>query len=502
MAAASCFLATLTPLPAPTTDRTDIAPLRAMLRWQYDNKTMTTTSGAATTAMTIAITTDDNHSCTPTVPVNLHATVLMPRNRASMASLPAAQQVITGLGFASSSTDHCNCNNGIQYLECVSVALATSSCCGAVGGEPNQEAYEQSWFQTACPTPPSSVMAQLPQLSTVQLELSPVSTIIPRGPITAPPLPVAPSIIPGEGAPLLEGDCTATSFSMIQRDDKVFYVPFIGCDNSRPECCPFSVRTVAVADGSKQQANRMAAVPGQFPQPQSGDTAKLVKCPMDYYRVPGGLCCSNCYFKYTSTLASVTPFFSSLIEKASPPVITAGDAKNPANSDLPTPAILMRIGVSQAGGSNGLSPGAVVGIAVGVGMLVLFRALVAFALVSHKKKKREAQSFISPTVAPGGGGMAYQSGYHAPPGSPPPASTASPAGSPGAKYAGMVSLQYGPSAEQEDGKSNDLFIRLSLRMGMAGNNIQFIMGTHINGNGNVNNTSNKGTLMNHIVDTN
>lgn len=63
--------------------------------------------------------------------------------------------------------------------------------------------------------------------STVQLELSPVSTIIPPGPITAPPLPVAPSIIPGEGAPLLEGDCTATSFSMIQGDDKVFYVPWI-----------------------------------------------------------------------------------------------------------------------------------------------------------------------------------------------------------------------------------------------------------------------------------
>lgn len=87
-----------------------------------------------------------------------------------MASLPAAQQVNYGACFASSSTDHCNCNNGIQYLEngiqyleCVSVALATSSCWGVVGGEPYWEAYEQFWFQTARPTPPSSVMAQLPQ---------------------------------------------------------------------------------------------------------------------------------------------------------------------------------------------------------------------------------------------------------------------------------------------------------------------------------------------------
>ncbi|KAK4638736.1 hypothetical protein QC761_704890 [Podospora bellae-mahoneyi] len=488
MAAAPCFPATLTPLPAPTTDRTDISPLRAMLRRQYDNKTMTATSGAATTAMTIAITTDDNHSCTSF-------------NGFSTCSSAGDY----GACFASSSTDHCNCNNGIQYLECVSVALATSSCWGAVGGEPNWEAYEQSWFQTACPTPLSSVMAQLPQPSTVQLELSPASTIIPLGPITAPPLPVAPSIIPGEGAPLLKGDCTATSFSMIQGDDKVFYVPF---RLRQLETGVLSIQ-FAVADGSKQQANRMAAVPGQFPQPQSGDTAKLVKCPMDYYSVPGGLCCPNGYFKFTSTLASATPFFSSLIEKASPPVITAGDVKNPANSDLPTTAILNAVwamgyslGVSQAGVSNGLSPGAEARIGVGVGMLVLLGALVAFALVSHKKKKREAQSFIGSTVAPGGGGMAYQSGYHAPPGSPPPASTASPAGSPAAKYAEIVSSQYAPSAEQEDGKSNDLFIRLSLRMGMGGNNFQFMMGTHINGNGNVNNTSNKGRLMNHIVDTN
>ncbi|KAK4661136.1 uncharacterized protein QC763_704890 [Podospora pseudopauciseta] len=424
MAAAPCFPAILTPLPGPTTDRIDIAPLRAMLRRQYDNKTMTTTSGAATTAMTIVITTDDNHSCTSF-------------NGFSTCSSAGDY----GACFASSSTDHCNFNNGIQYLECVSVALATSSCWGAVGGEPNWEAYEQSWFQTACPTPPSSVMAQLPQPSTVQLELTPVSTIIPPGPITAPPLPIAPSIIPGEGPPLLEGDCTATSFSMIQGDDKVFYVPFIGCDNLRPECCPFSGRTVAVADGSKQQANR--------------DTAKLVKCPIDYYSVPGGLYCPNGYFKFTFTLASATPFFSSLIEKASPPVITAGDAKNPANSDLPTSAILnavwamgYSVGVSQTGGSNGLSPGAVVGIGVGVGMLVLLGAL-----------------------------------YHH---NTPP----------------VLSLLLLVAAEQEDGKSNDLFIRLSLRMGMGGNNIQFLMDTHINGNGNVNNTSNKGTLMNHIVDTN
>ncbi|KAK0667918.1 hypothetical protein QBC41DRAFT_322967 [Cercophora samala] len=245
---------------------------------------------------------------------------------------------------------------------------------------------------------------------------------------------------------------------MIQGDSMVVYVPFIGCDNSRPECCPFSVRTDALSgggSGDQQQANRIAIVPGQFPQPQSGDSAKLARCPMDYYSVSGGLCCPNGYFKFTSTFASATPCFSSLVVKAPPPVITAGDPRNPANSNLPTSAILnvvwamgYSVGVSQAGGSNGLSTGAIVGIATGVGLLVvLLGALAAFAVVKRtKKKKTEAQSLVGPTMPPGGGGMAYQPGYHAPPGSPPPVSTTSPAGSPEAKYAGTVSSQYAPSA--------------------------------------------------------
>lgn len=38
-------------------------------------------------------------------------------------------------GSCLSSTDAsiCNCNNGMQYLDCVSAAIATSSCEGAVG---------------------------------------------------------------------------------------------------------------------------------------------------------------------------------------------------------------------------------------------------------------------------------------------------------------------------------------------------------------------------------
>ena len=56
----------------------------------------------------------------------------------------------------------CNCNNGVQYLDCVSAAITASTCVGAVGIA-DWDAYERSWFQSACPTPPSSVMSLLPQ---------------------------------------------------------------------------------------------------------------------------------------------------------------------------------------------------------------------------------------------------------------------------------------------------------------------------------------------------
>jgi hypothetical protein len=38
-----------------------------------------------------------------------------------------------GRCLASTEAAFCNCNNGVQYLDCVSAAIASSTCVGAVG---------------------------------------------------------------------------------------------------------------------------------------------------------------------------------------------------------------------------------------------------------------------------------------------------------------------------------------------------------------------------------
>ncbi|KAK0717478.1 hypothetical protein B0T26DRAFT_751529 [Lasiosphaeria miniovina] len=47
--------------------------------------------------------------------------------------------------LASTSAGLCNCNDGVQYLGCVSAAIATSSC-SSVAGANDWDAYERSWF--------------------------------------------------------------------------------------------------------------------------------------------------------------------------------------------------------------------------------------------------------------------------------------------------------------------------------------------------------------------
>ncbi|KAK0631119.1 hypothetical protein B0T17DRAFT_487134 [Bombardia bombarda] len=79
---------------------------------------------------------------------------------------------------------------------------------------------------------------------------------------------------------LLAGACTSTSYTLIDGGDTVYYAAFIGCDRSRPECCPWSVSNVA--------ADIIGA--GQFPVPANNGQAVLRGCPDDYYAV-SGLCC-------------------------------------------------------------------------------------------------------------------------------------------------------------------------------------------------------------------
>ncbi|KAK4460467.1 hypothetical protein QBC42DRAFT_298538 [Cladorrhinum samala] len=420
-------------MPLPTPISTIMTPPFRVLGRQFSNTTVITLGGP-TTEETTAEATTTAALAGPSKCSNFDATQT------------CSSKGDYGSCLARSGEAYCRCNNGVQYLRCVSSAIATSSCSGIVQ---DWDSFETSWLLGSCSAPPSSVMVQLPQPTTVTLSLAPVTLTTPPAPITQLPPPVVTSIAyqPSSGGKLLEGDCSSTSFSMVDAGDMVFYAPIVGCNAARPECCPWvaSGKAMATATGpSEDQINRVAAAAGQFPKPENGQLSLLPKCPNDYYSV-SGLCCPNGYFKFTRPVASQTPCFSSLSAAAIPPVVTVGDPGVPTDTNRPTSALVniamaMSYDVEPEPSSSGLSKGAVIGIGIGSGILFILLAALAACLILRARKNRrrrqpvpqsvqenpfaDAPGFgggvVDPSYAHGGQGMTYKSGYHAPPGSPPP----------------------------------------------------------------------------------
>ncbi|KAK5659527.1 hypothetical protein OQA88_729 [Cercophora sp. LCS_1] len=352
-----------------------------------------------------------------------------------------------GRCLATASASICGCSEGLEYLDCVSAAIATSSCWGAVGIA-DWDSYERSWIQGLCPTPASTVMAQLPQPSSVQVELAPVNIVTP--PATAlPPTTNRASVaqptstFDGEGSLLAQSTCKSASYTLVEAGDVVYYAAVIGCMGDRPECCPWSV-SVEGSGGpttASFEGNRVAGGAGRFPVPASGLHAVLARCPDDYYSV-SGQCCPHGYFKFTTLIAFQTPCFSFLSSLITPPVLTAGLAANPTDTRLPTSAILnvaLAMSYNVTSDAPGLSKPAAIGIGVGVGVSALaLAAITAWVCIRARKKKREAQA---PTQTHVTGqvetryqdhdpGVVYQRGYNAPPGSPPMSSGSLPTPSP------------------------------------------------------------------------
>ncbi|KAK0639748.1 hypothetical protein B0T16DRAFT_463392 [Cercophora newfieldiana] len=357
----------------------------------------------------------------------------------------------------------CSCVGGLGYLDCVSASIARSSCWGVAGVLPSTEwdAYERSWFQTACPTPPSTAMAALPQPTTVSVELEapkivpppPGFTATPAAPITQPT-----STFTGSGKLLEQANCKSTSFSLVSADNIIMYAAFVGCMADRPECCPWSVSLDGSSTATPHEGNRVAGGPGRFPIPANGVQALLSRCPDDYYSV-SGQCCPNGFYKFTSKIAYQTPCFSSLNAKITPPELTAGLAGNPTDTSLPTSAV---INVAWAMGYNvsaeatpPLSKGAAIGVGVGAGVFgialvgltiwVFFRvrrnkknaAVAPAAAVEHSYHDQDPKA--SPNV-----GVAYPQGYS-------PAPPTSPPVSPQSTGTGMVAGQYGHVRQFSEG---------------------------------------------------
>ncbi|KAL1838167.1 hypothetical protein VTJ49DRAFT_2969 [Mycothermus thermophilus] len=380
-----------------------------------------------------------------------------------------------GSCLASNEAAYCNCNNGMRYLDCVGAAVTGSTDAGVDISD--WGAYERGWFQSSCPKPPSNVMAQLEQPSSVQLDLEPVSTVLPTGPISEPPRPGTTATYT-PGGELLAGECSSTSYTLLNGGDFVFYAAVVGCDAGRPQCCPWNV---AEQDESGVPAENRA-IPGEFPNPASAQDSKLDGCPQDYYSISGKCCpkeSSSGYYKFTREIAQQTPCFSSLATTENPPPVTAGLSANPTQSNLPTSAVV-NLAIAMAfdveDPAPTLSQAAIIGIGVGSGIAALIIvAASSFLFVRWRRHKKETSRNREPAVGMSNApdipdipdmrqGTTYQSGYHAPVEAQEAAQNANPfyVEDPGAWEAGY---QYGsgyhaPASQQPSETDHERYYRL------------------------------------------
>ncbi|KAK3368320.1 hypothetical protein B0H63DRAFT_565036 [Podospora didyma] len=231
--------------------------------------------------------------------------------------------------------------------------------------------------------------------TSVQVDFAPVSILTPTGPITQATGSIPPPAWTGS-----EGDM-------------VYYAAFVGCHANKPHCCPWSVSGASIGPVASatitQRANVVAAEAGLFPVPGSSGQAAV---------------------------ASHTPCFSPFSATSTPPPITARLLRNPTESSLRTSAVVnlgwamsYRVATVQPPPPSGLSTGAIIGIAVGAGLVGLAATGVAGFFSIRRRKKIQVRLVENrPDALPG---VAYEPGYHAPPmASPPPPSVSAYAGTP------------------------------------------------------------------------
>jgi hypothetical protein len=120
-------------------------------------------------------------------------------------------------------------------------------------------------------------------LSLVLTDSSTVNVVKATAPLAQPNYAAGPNY-KGSGE-LLKGPCSSTSFTQVDAKSTVFYAGFVGCDQARPECCPWAVAST----GSNVQDNTAYALP----TPVNSDLAQLASCADDYYSISGG-CCPKC----------------------------------------------------------------------------------------------------------------------------------------------------------------------------------------------------------------
>ncbi|KAM7204423.1 hypothetical protein V8F20_003539 [Naviculisporaceae sp. PSN 640] len=193
---------------------------------------------------------------------------------------------------------------------------------------------------------------------------------------------------------LLTTTCTQAEYTLLDSGSTSYYVPFVGCINQRPDCCPFSPEPTAS---------------GVLPQPLNKQDALLQHCPSDYHSVSGGGCCPSGYTPWTAPLGGQTPCFSS-ISAGRTPDATAAYPGRATTTGKPTVVIsdaVFAMQFSTEEQSHGaLSGTAIANIVIGVvGGLMLWVGLAWFLIRRHRA--RHARS-IDDLKSETGSGSSYQ----------------------------------------------------------------------------------------------
>ena len=91
---------------------------------------------------------------------------------------------------------------------------------------------------------------------------------------------------------LLTDHCAMAQYTLIDYGPTASYVPFIGCIDSQPECCPFTPDTSPPPSTPTATIQGIPAVPSTrvYPQPKNVKDAIVNSCPMDYSSISGACC--------------------------------------------------------------------------------------------------------------------------------------------------------------------------------------------------------------------
>ncbi|CCC08711.1 hypothetical protein SMACR_06818 [Sordaria macrospora] len=215
-----------------------------------------------------------------------------------------------------------------------------------------------------------------------------------------------------------------------------YYAGFQGCNDDRPQCCPWPISANSAQNAPPVTAN-IEIEPeleiehkhgNDYPQPAHGHKTKLEHCPDDYYSISNGCCpvyvllirwsfslrvpnmMNRGYYFFTSAIGGEIPCWSPLSSTASvPPLTRAAAADDPINTDgsnitggvpltnveadaAPTSAINNMVfsrhyAVESA---KSLSVGAYVGIAVGVSIAV--SAAISFIVYLWLRKRGQKKA--------------------------------------------------------------------------------------------------------------